>query len=61
MGASQPALTTRANHLDSSICKADDRKVMGLTFIEPQNMKVRPNKIHWNRTPKNDSAHRGPS
>lgn len=38
-GACQPALTTRANHLDLSICETDDRKVMGLTFIEPQNMK----------------------
>ena len=40
---------------------ADDRKVMGLTFIEPRNMTVRPNQIHWNGTPENDSAHRGPS
>jgi len=34
---------------------------MGLTFIEPRNMKVRLNKIHWNRMPENYSAHRGPS
>ena len=47
-GAYKPALATRASHLDSSICEADDRIVMGLTFIEPRNMKVRPNKIYWN-------------
>jgi hypothetical protein len=60
-GACKPALATRTNHLDSSICEADDRIVTGLTFIEPWNMKVRPNKIHWNCTPENDSAHRGSS
>ncbi|KAI9451937.1 putative zinc-finger of transcription factor IIIC complex-domain-containing protein [Lactarius psammicola] len=38
-GTCKPALATRANHLDSSICEADDRIVMGLTFIEPRNMK----------------------
>jgi len=38
-GACKPALATRANHLDSSICGADDRIVTGLTFIEPRNMK----------------------
>lgn len=61
-GARKPALATHANHQDSSICKADDSKVMGLTFIEPRNLKkVRPNKIHWNGTSEKDSAHRRPS
>src|ERR1700735_362521 len=31
-GACKPALATRANHLDLSICEADDRIVTGLTF-----------------------------
>ena len=47
-GACKPALATRADHLDSSICNVDDRIVTGITFIEPRNMKVRPNKIPWN-------------
>lgn len=38
-GAWKSALATRVNHLDSPICEADDRVVMGLTFVEPRDMK----------------------
>ena len=38
----QPVLVTNVCHTTSSICEADDRIVMGLSFIEPRDKKVRP-------------------
>ncbi|KAI9440782.1 putative zinc-finger of transcription factor IIIC complex-domain-containing protein, partial [Lactarius indigo] len=38
-GPCTSALATRTDHLELSICEADGRTIMGLTFIEPRNTK----------------------